>query len=67
MCRYLAKVGESFRIEQCIIKQDDLYPDVEVGLYVRANLQLLKTLARGIEDCHVIEESLEENGGELGG
>ena len=63
VCSYLARVGAKFNIEECVLRQDKLFPDVDACLSVEANLQALKSLARDIPDCHVIEESLEEGSG----
>ena len=58
VCGYLALIGGSFRIEECSIKQDPVFPDVDVRLCVEAGLAELRRLARRVEDGHVIVESL---------
>lgn len=63
LCRYLAEVGGQFKIVECVIRQDQLFPDLDATLSIAADLQTLKSLARDVLDCHVIEESLEEGSG----
>jgi len=63
LCKYLAEVGGRFKIVECVIKQDYLFPDVDATLSIATDVQALKSLARDVLDCHVIEESLEEGSG----
>lgn len=58
VCSYLALVGGSFRIEECKIKQDPVFPDVDVTLCVEAGGVELRRIARRVEDGHVIVESM---------
>ena len=58
VCSYLKLVGEQFRIEECKLKQDPVFPDVDVSLAVETGLAELLDLARKVEDGHVIVESL---------
>lgn len=58
VCSYLVLVGGNFRIEECKIKQDPVFPDVDVNLCVEAGITELRRLARRVEDGHVIVESL---------
>lgn len=65
VCSYLGLVGEQFQIEECKLKQDPVFPDIDVSLNVEAGLSELLDLARRVEDGHVIVESLmlESHGG----
>lgn len=58
VCSYLGLVGGRVRIKECKIQQDSIFPDIEVGLDVDADLVELRGLARRIEDGHVIVDSI---------
>ncbi len=58
VCSYLALVGASMRIVECKIKQDPVFPDVDVSLCVEAGVTELRRIARRVDDGHVIVESM---------
>ncbi|WP_460091777.1 hypothetical protein [Pseudomonas sp. S2_E02] len=55
---FVAAIAEQARIVDLRLKQDSAFPDCEVEITIDLTLAALKRVAKGIEDAHVIEESI---------